>query len=497
MTDIQPDTPDIPPREPGKINSSRSLSSKVLVLTVTFVMIAEVLIFVPSVANFRMRWLQDRVNTAGVAAVVLANADAESLSRKMQDDILMATGAKAIALREEGVSRLLAVEEMPPEVDRHIDLTQSGPLEAVGGVFDTLMNGGDDTIRVFGPVGNSSKTVEIILSDKGLLDALLVYARNVFLLSIIISLFTGALVYLALRRLMIAPIRAMTANMLRFSADPENPSGILVPAMRNDEIGVAEHELAAMQQELQRTLSSRKHLADLGLAVSKINHDMRNMLAPAQLLSDRLTDLEDPAVRKIAPRLLRALDRAVTFSESVLAYGKGHEAEPKLRVVPVNNLAHEVFELLGIDESNAHGIEAINMVPDDLSVNADPDQLFRIIANLVRNSVQALASHDGPVKRIILTGGRLGSVTVISVEDTGPGLPQKARENLFAAFRGSTRAEGTGLGLAIAHELVTLHGGTIESREDRERGAHFEIRLPDRPVKITDWKKRKDGVGQP
>ncbi len=494
MTDLQPATADNSAREPGKINSSRSLSSKVLVLTVTFVMIAEVLIFVPSVANFRMRWLQDRVNTAGVAAVVLANADAESLSRKMQDDILMATGAKAIALREAGVSRLLAVEEMPPEVDRHIDLTQAGVLEAVGGVFDTLMNGGDDTIRVFGPVGTSGKTVEIILSDKGLLDALLVYARNVFLLSIIISLFTGALVYLALRRLMIVPIRAMTANMLRFSADPENPSGILVPAMRNDEIGVAEHELAAMQKELQRTLSSRKHLADLGLAVSKINHDMRNMLAPAQLLSDRLTDVEDPAVRKIAPRLLRALDRAVTFSESVLAYGKGHEAEPKFRIVPVKQLVIEVCELLGIDEVGVHGVEAVNMVPDDLLVDADPDQLFRIIANLMRNSVQALASHDGPVKRIILTGGRLGSVTVISVEDTGPGLPQKARENLFAAFRGSTRADGTGLGLAIAHELVTLHGGTIESREDRERGAHFEIRIPDRPVKITDWKKRKDSA---
>ena len=492
-----PQAPDVDqPTEPGRSEPTRSLSSKVLVLTVTFVMLAEVLIFVPSVANFRMRWLQDRVNTAAVAAVVLANADAESLSRKMQDDILMATGAKAIALREEGVSRLLAVEQLPPEVDRHIDLSQSGPFDAIGGVFDTLIMGGNDTIRVFGPVGNSSKTVEIIIADKGLLDALLVYARNVFLLSIVISLITGGLVYLALRRLMIAPIRAMTANMLRFSADPENPSGILIPAMRNDEIGVAEHELAAMQRELQRTLSSRKHLADLGLAVSKINHDMRNMLAPAQLLSDRLTDVEDPTVRKIAPRLLRALDRAVSFSESVLAYGKGQEAQPKYRAVPVRQLAVDVCELLGIDEIGAHGIEAVNMVPEDLSVDADPDQLFRIIANLVRNSVQALAAHDGQVKRVILTGGRIGNVTLISVEDTGPGLPQKARENLFAAFKGSARAEGTGLGLAIAHELVTLHGGTIESREDRDHGAHFEIRIPDRPVKITDWKKRKDGAVQ-
>ena len=492
MTDLQTPIAGKQPRVPGRIKTARSLSSKVLVLTVTFVMIAEVLIFVPSVANFRMRWLQDRVNTAAIASVVLSNADAESLSRKMQDDILMATGAKAIALREAGVSRLLAAEEMPPAVDRHIDLMHSGPITAIGDVLDTLINGGNRTIRVFGPVGDSGKTVEIIISDKGLLDALLIYARNVLLLSIIISLFTGGLVFFALRRMMIAPIRAMTANMLRFSADPENPGGIMVPAQRSDEIGVAEHELSAMQQELQRPLSSRKHLADLGLAVSKINHDMRNMLAPAQLLSDRLTDLEDPTVRKIAPRLLRALDRAVTFSESVLAYGKGKEAEPKFRAVPVKPLAGDVFELLGIDEPGTHGIKAVNMVPDDLVLDADPDQLFRIIANLVRNAIQALASADVSVKQIIITGGRIGNATVISVEDTGPGLPQKARENLFAAFKGSARAEGTGLGLAIAHELVTLHGGTIELREDREHGAHFEIRIPDRPVKIAEWKKRKD-----
>ncbi len=479
---------------PATINSARSLSSKLLLLTVLFVMIAEVLIFIPSVANFRMRWLEDRLNTAAVAAVAFSNSASNEVSRTIQDDMLMATGAEAIVMRDGETSRLLAVKQMPPQVDRHIDLMGTSAWVAIRDVFDTLINGGNRSIRLFGPIGNSkTKSVEIVLSDKGLRDALLVYARNVFLLSLLISLITAALVFLSIRRILIRPIRAMTENMLRFSAAPENPAGIIVPDGRDDELGVAVTELASMQRELQRTLNARKHLADLGLAVSKINHDMRNMLAPAQLLSDRLTNLDDPTVRKVAPRLLKALDRAVSFSESVMAYGKASETPPNFRRVPVKQLTDDVFDLIVTDDAQKEGLEIANLVPLDLEVEADPEQLFRVIANLVRNSVQALASSSmnaSDAKRLMISGGRIGSVVVVSVEDNGPGLPAIARENLFSAFKGSARAEGTGLGLAIAHELVTLHGGTIELRDDRSKGTHFEIRIPDRPVSLADWQKR-------
>lgn len=475
------------------INSTRSLSSKLLVLTVIFVMIAEVLIFIPSIANFRVGWLDDRLNTAGVAAVVFASTDSNNISQALQNDVLMATGVKAIVLRDGETSRLLAVEEMPPHVDRTIDLMHSSALMAIRDVFDTLINGGARTIRVFGPIGESTKSVEIVLSDKGLRDALIVYARNVFLLSLLISFITAALVFLSIQRIFIRPVRAMTANMLGFSAMPENPDGIIVPDGRNDELGVAVHELAAMQKELQRTLSTRKHLADLGLAVSKINHDMRNMLAPAQLLSDRLANLDDPTVRKVAPRLLKALDRAVSFSESVMAYGKASEAPPKFRRVSVKQLVDDVFDLIVTEESINAGLETNNLVPAGLEVEADADQMFRVIANLVRNSMQALMSfHSDPAihKRLTISGGRVGTVVLIGVEDTGPGLPALARKHLFAAFKGSARSDGTGLGLAIAHELVTLHGGTLELRDDRPAGTHFEIRIPDRPISLSDWQKR-------
>jgi signal transduction histidine kinase len=473
----------------------RSLSAKLLMMTIVFVMIAEVLIFVPSVANFRMRWLEDRVSTAAVAALVYVNNETGLLPRKIQDDILMATGAKSIGLKADGVSRLLAVEEMPQKVDRHIYLQETGVLKAITDTFETLIYGGARSIRVHAPIADSAKEIDLVISDQPLVAAIWVYARNVFVLSLIISLITGGLLFLALNRLLIKPIRDMTANMLKFADTPEDKALVIADSGRSDEIGVAERELGGMQRHLQEALSERKHLADLGLAISKINHDMRNLLAPAQLLSDRLAETKDPLVQRIAPRIMKALDRAVTYSESVMAYGRAKEAAPSRKMVALRPLAADVIELLGLDTESR--VEVSNQIGADLMVDADPDQLFRVLANLCRNAVHAMKGEPDLRKpcRLTLTGGRMGNTALIGVEDTGPGLSPQAREHLYSAFRGSTHAGGTGLGLAIAQEIVHAHGGAIELRDDRDTGAHFEIRIPDQPVSISEWKQRKSVAG--
>ncbi|MDQ2635097.1 MAG: HAMP domain-containing histidine kinase [Pseudomonadota bacterium] len=465
---------------------ARGLSVKLLMLTVLFVMIAEVLIFLPSIANFKLRWLEERLGTAAAVSVVLVREDADSLPRTLQDDVLLAIGAKAIAVRDDGVSRLLVIAEMPPEVDEHIDLAHTGPVVALSGALDTLFFGGNRMLRVFGKVGESATEFELIIPDNRLRAAMLVYSRNVALLSLVISLFTATLVYAAIDRIMIRPIRAMTSSMLAFARAPDDPGRIITPEDRSDEIGVAERELADMQKHMQRTLGEQKHLADLGLAVSKINHDMRNILASAQLLSDRLRAVRDPSVQAFAPRLLRTLDRAVSYSEGVLAYGRTQEAPPSRRRLRLRHLVDEVQDLLGVDE--AGGIEFVNAVEAGFEVDADSEQLFRVLTNLSRNAIQAMSADDAAsiVRRLSISAERIGSVSRILVSDTGPGLPQKARENLFAAFRGSARSGGTGLGLAIAHELVRAHGGSLELIESIGGRTVFSVSIPDQPVRLDE-----------
>jgi signal transduction histidine kinase len=478
----------------GTVPLTRGLSGKLLVLTVLFVLIAEVLIFLPSIANYRLSWLEDKLSTAAAVGLVLIEGDEGGLSREVQDDVLSAIGADAIAVRDGDASRLLVVAAMPREIDRHVDLAASGPATAMADAIDTLFYGGNRTLRVFGTVADSDKQFEIVIADQPLRQAMLIYARNIAILSLIISLITATLVFYAINRIMIRPIRRMTKAMLDFAGAPDDPTRVLKPGNRTDEIGVAERELSTMQKQIHMTLGEQKHLADLGLAVSKINHDMRNMLSSAQLMSDRLRSIENETVQRFVPRLVRALDRAVSYSEGVLAYGRTHEPAPRRRRIALPWLVDEVFQILPAEEGGA--IELVNAVEPGFEIDADSEQLFRVLANLSRNAVQAMAGDmtAGAVKRLTISARRAGSVVTLDVEDTGPGLPQRARDNLFSAFRGSARSGGTGLGLAIAHELVRAHGGTLELAESRGGRTVFSITIPDQPIdldRVRDEQLRK------
>jgi signal transduction histidine kinase len=304
------------------------------------------------------------------------------------------------------------------------------------------------------------------------------------LVSLAVAVLTAALVYLALHYLFVRPMRRLTANLVGFHQNPESSARIIVPSQRGDEIGVAERELSDMQRDLVSMLHQKSRLAALGLAVSKINHDLRNLLASSQLLSDQLASVPDPRVQRFAPKLMRSLERAIAFCQSTLSYGRVQEATPDRRILAIEPVFNEVRESAGLATEGA--ITWINAIERGLTIDADPDQLFRILLNLVRNAAQALESqpqNDAAPRQIRVTGRREGAVTIIEVSDTGPGVPQQARNHLFEAFQGSARPGGSGLGLAIAAELVRAHGGDIHLVEGTI-GATFRIAIPDRPVEL-------------
>lgn len=470
-----------------------SLSNKLLFLTTVFVMVAEVLIYIPSIANFRNVWLQERLDTSALVSMAASAGPEQSVSDDLEMAMLKSIGVEAIALRSAGQRWFVAIDNMPKQVVAHHDLTALRPLESVGAAFATLFSTGDRLIMVSGKPPPGYDRFEIVLKESSLRDAMLTYSRNILLLSLAISFITAALVYAALRLQFVRPMQRLSASIIAFSNDPENASTIIVPSGRRDEIGVAEERLADMQATLRDFLAQRRHLADLGLAVSKINHDLRNILASAHLFSDRMGAIEDPQVKRFAPKVIRAIDRAIEYTRSVLAYGQASEEAPRRQLLSLARLVDDVADVLALPGQETVHWE--NRVAPDVEVDADPEQLFRVLMNLGRNALEAVSESDAPavIRRLWMEGERQGSVTTIRVCDTGPGVPEKARASLFAPFQGSSRPGGTGLGLAIAAEIVKAHGGAIELVERPGAGAVFEVTIPDRPVMLDARRQAHQG----
>jgi signal transduction histidine kinase len=468
----------------------RGLPSKLLLLTAAFFLIAQALIFLPSISNYRLSWLQQRLTAAQLASLASEALPGGEVPSALRADLLRTAQVRAIASRREGQRRLVLPAESPMAID-YVYYLRPEPDSFWDGVGVRLQQTADAVmtffaangrmIRVVGHTGpDSNDIIEIVIPEAPLKAAMMRYALNILWLSLIVSALTAAVVYLALSRLFIKPLTKLTNNMLRFSEDPEDTSRIMPVTDRMDEIGIAARELASMQTQLTGLLAQKNRLAQLGLAVSKINHDLRNMLANAQLISDRLVDIPDPTVQRFVPKLIASLDRAISFCNSSLQYGRAAEAAPRRELMLLKPMIEEVADSQGLPREGA--IAFIADMEPSLRIDADREHLFRILSNLVRNAMQAIENVEGKTDGLIrVAAHREGRKVIVDVTDNGAGVPPKARENLFKAFQASTKKGGTGLGLVIASELVQAHGGTL-ALIDSETGAHFRFDLPDRPV---------------
>ncbi len=454
------------------------LSGKLLMLTIAFILLAEILIFFPSIANFRNVWLRTHLDTAEAASIVYNDISNVMLSEEASKTLLDTALASTIAIRREGRSQLIATSGAPSEIIEHIDLDSASAFSSIRSAISMLFAEPNAMYRVFGQARSGGAEIEIVQSITHIQAALWGFARNILLLSLLISVFAAALVYLALYRLIVRPIIQISGNMQAFSQEPENAALIYQPSNRTDEIGVAEERLSAFQDDLQNTLRQKQRLADLGLAVSKINHDLRNILASAQLFSDRLTTLPDPTVQRFAPKLIRTIDRAIDYTKAVLDYGRALETPPKRRRLVLHALAEDVNELLGV-EGNPD-IKWVNTIDPELEITADPEQLFRALMNVSRNAYQAMldAGTEAHSNSLTLAASVIDNRVRILISDTGPGIPEHIQPKLFRAFQASTKSDGTGLGLSIAAELIKAHGGTISLESTGTNGTVFVISLP-------------------
>ena len=452
-----------------------TLNGRFLILTVVFVMAAEVMIFVPSIARFREDFLLSHLERAQIASLALLAND--SIDMQLEDELLANAGVYNVVLRRNEIRQLVLSSPIPAQIYATYDLRDPSAWALIKDATAVLADPKDQVIRVIGdPVKEAGLLIEVTLSTTPLRMAMIDYGYRILILSAVISFFTAALLFVAVREIIVKPIKHVVGAMTSYTQAPEDARRIFKPSASVIELRDAEIALSEMQTELTGALKQKERLAQLGGAVAKVSHDLRNILTTAQLFTDRLEYSDDPAVIRSAPKLVNSIHRAVNLCESTLAFGKAEEPAPTLAGVRISELVAEVIdsERLAIGDFDLSFSEDI---PATLVLRADDEQLHRVISNLVRNARQAIMATGQPGE-ISVSSREDTDEWLIHVADTGPGLPNKAREHLFQPFQGGTRKGGFGLGLAIASELIRGHGGHLILESSDEAGTRFAIHLP-------------------
>ncbi len=454
------------------------LSSRLLVLTVLIVTLGGMLVMPWSLAQFEANWLQDRIRLAETAARVVDASPNQVVSDRLSSQLLQDADVLSIAVQSDGVRTLLLAPPRFPRTPYLVDLRGGFSPDLLAAPFETLFSGKDRMVRVLAkPQFGKADFIEIVTTDVRLQKALLAYLWRISLIAVAIATVVGGLIYLLLNALFVRPMQRITGSMERFRVDPDDPLARPRLSGRRDEIGRAEAELNRMQADLRAALNSRARLAALGEAVAKINHDLRNMLTSAQIASERLAQSGDPKVAQALPRLERALDRAIRLASDVLAYGRSEEAPPSLASVHLADAVADAAEDAGLTPV---GVRLASKIGVRARVQADPEQLHRILVNLLRNAREAIANGGKAAGEgwIDVSLEKQAQGSLIRIRDNGPGVPERMRERLFQPFSGTTRQGGAGLGLAISRELAQGHGGDLVLAETGPDGSLFELTLP-------------------
>lgn len=452
-----------------------SLSGRLLILTTVFVMIAEVLIFVPSIARFREDYLNNHLERAQIASLALLADD--MIDSELEQELLENAGVFNVVLRRDQVRQLMLSSDMPQTVTSTYDMRDDAAWVLILDAIARYVSPTNEVIRVIGaPVRDAGLLIEVTMETQPLRMAMIDYGFRILLLSAVISIITASLLFVAMRALLLKPIKSVVMDMQNYAAAPEDARRIIVPSASVTELREAEVALQKLETDLTQALRQKDRLAQLGSAVSKISHDLRNILTSAQLFTDRIETSEDPTVKRMAPKLVGSITRAVHLCESTLAFGKAEEPSPTLTMLSLHSLVEDVIdsEVLAV---GSYDLEFCSDVPPTMMVRADPEQLYRVVANLARNARQAIMASSDP-GQITISAREDNEAWWIEITDTGPGLPQKAQEFLFTPFQGGARKGGSGLGLAISAELVRGHGGRLELARTGSEGTCFYVWLP-------------------
>ena len=201
-------------------------------------------------------------------------------------------------------------------------------MDSVRAAFRTLLAEPGTLVRVT-EAGPDGGRVEVTLDETPLIEATWRVSHTFLGIAVMIATVVAGVLWTALWLMVLRPMRRLTSNIVAFGESPQDVfAGDRAERTAATRSAAPRRRWPRCSARSRTNSTQRKRLAELGMAVARINHDLRNILSAAQLMSDRLATIADPQAQRLAPRLVATLDRAIKFCQATLTYGAGSDLPP-------------------------------------------------------------------------------------------------------------------------------------------------------------------------
>jgi signal transduction histidine kinase len=466
----QTDWPKRAERHAAAIRPGRSLSWRLFGLVAGVLLLAEALLFVPQLARERRIWIDRRVAEAQIAALSVASVRQATLSQATTDELLRLSGAVLIELDEPGRGSVRLSPATVVRPDQTLDTRDETFVERMWRGLTAIVRPGDRLLQIEAQSPQRpTATMTLVLHQRELNRALREFTLDAGLMSLLEAAIMGIMVYVVAHLLLVRPMRRIIHSIVAFRADPERSAPFhptKARPMRDDEIALAGRELAAMQRELRTALWRNARLAALGTAVAKVSHDLRGILSPALLTAERLQMSNEASIKRAGDILVRSVDRATELVSRTLEFAREGRTPPARTRTSLRPMVDEAAEQVRVTQP---ALMVANDVAAAVEIDADAEQIARVLVNLVGNAAEAKA------RRVRVQAEAAPTRVMVTISDDGPGLPDQVRDNLFRPFVIGGRSGGTGLGLAIARDLMRAHDGDLTLEATGPTGTTFKL----------------------
>ncbi|AKH20373.1 sensor histidine kinase [Sedimenticola thiotaurini] len=446
-----------------------SLSARVIVYSLLVTVLVTSLMAFPLVAHYSDNWLKNRVAAAYLISLATESSSEGSVNRNLEQRLLTQANVLGITIRKADNQTFMLGPDMPLVFDYHHDLRYSTMQSTLSLLLKATMGGGQKIIHITDNAPGAVRAlVEIDIGCHELFLQAMDSTKRALGTALLTALLMSIFFYGFLQISVVLPLQHLTSGILAFRADPNDVSRTNLVSGRIDEIGIAEEAFQQMQNDIRATLVLRTRLAAIGMAVTKIQHDLKGLLSSVMVVSDTLETSRDPEVRRIFPGLITAIDRAVELCHSSLNFATEGPLRLELEKFNLFTFIEELFK----ECNSGRKVALINQVPPALVMVGDKAQLRRVIGNLILNALEADSS------KIIVSAVIRQDRVEIDITDNGTGIPEKLKSQIFKPFISSTKAGNSGLGLSIAKDVVSAHGGTISIVVSEPGRTVFSVHLP-------------------